>query len=297
MNANDAEYQHVFIDLSATYFNKQRTTSYFGTYSCRASLLFYIIIYITWDLRTTQSSKYIDHLVAIVNACYRNSSISRFISENFPYSIDHVSIENGMTTTILNSEAPSSTIYPMGLVNISDGNPRKHVINHFFAIVRLGSDFFIVSSYGCDTAYARQSMIAVDKVQFNSFIVALNSNNFEGFSPFMAEYFFPREQLKPKAYVRDKDTFSRPKEISFTPDVGVHAELEFYKEGDYKCFYFPSFVQEVRRVISESELESKAGGGRKKKSRKKRAERVEGKRVKRVSNEVIINIINNINAI
>lgn len=278
MDTNDAEYKDVFIDLCATLFKKKRTSKYVGTYSCRASLLLYIIISITWGSR---DRNYIARLISIAETCYEDTVIINFISKNYPYDIGGVPIDNDSERIFNPSISGLPIIYPMGLVNVSDPNKKKHVINHFFAIVQQGSNLFIVSSYGCDSACASQSMILLPLGEFVAFIAALNSNDFNRFTPFMEKYFFPIDYLMQIVYFLDKDTHSRSRQMSFTPDVGVPKELESYRENVFKCFYFPTLVAQVQRVISGGEPESKAGGGRKKRSRKSGKSRKKRSRKKR----------------
>lgn len=272
MDINDPEYETVFTALSISQFGGYLTRTYEGTYSCRMSLLYYIIISMTPKKPNEKPINYIERLYAIARLCLDDRLLSTFIRGNSPREIGCIPIHSErdeVVSTIFDPTAPSSTIYPMALVNITD--PTKYQINHFFAIVKLGDNFFIVSSYGCDVLYSSQSMVQISRRDFDKFIAAINIHNNSKIDEYMTNFFFPPESLKPTAYHIDDDT---KKKTSYPSQVGVTTELEFYQNYKHQFFYCPRLIGEVNRIIGESDAvlgaESKSGGRRRKKSVKGR---------------------------
>ena len=123
MDINDPGYEKVFTGLGISHFGGYSTRGYAGTYSCRMSLLFYIIISMTPKTPNETQIKYIERLDAIARLCLADRLLSTFIRENSPREIGCIPIpvesDNRVVRTIFDPTAPSSTIYPIALVNIT----------------------------------------------------------------------------------------------------------------------------------------------------------------------------------
>ena len=260
------EYKDIFLNVATQC--RPVTRSEAGIVSCKSSQLVYIIIALLWNDKTLNYIKKAEKVTKIYELCNESRNIHKFLLNNPQYTEDnpYIVIENVFETFTPRNH---TKIFTMGLVNILNNNTSEYpagVIDHFFLIVNRNRNYFIISSYGSDYVKVPQIEIPLDLNDLDNVINAFNdsekSDRDSIIINFLQKYFLSNGETK---YFRDEDSFSKPKDVIFTPEEGAKLESGNYLiPNKFKFYYFPTFVNNVNTIIESSIF----GGNKHKKTRR-----------------------------
>lgn len=280
-NIDSPEYKEIFFNIATQCHSVTRAQK--GTIACKSSQLIYIIIALIWQDRVNNIKK-AEKVSKIYDKCARNSAIYKFSILNNPSSIQpFIVIENENISAIF-SPRNHIKIFTMGLVNIGNNNKDEYpdgVIDHYFIIVNRGRDYFIISSYGSDYVKMPQTEIPLELTDLYSIINAFNNSEFPDrisiITNFFNKYFLSNGETK---YLKDEDSFSRPKMITYAPEEGAKLEVEHYfTPNKFKIYYFPTFINVINDLIEGMTFEG--GNNKYSKSRRRKNKKTRKTRNKR----------------
>ena len=320
----DDNYKRIYTQLSS---ERPNTRVNAGAIGCGMSLLCYIIISLRWgefvesdfspEKQSVTSNLFtkIENLKIILESCKTDHKVNSFVGANLlvnqvekGHKVEEVRVKASRVNIPIYSmllrglrgyDENSCAIFPMALAFKNEYTNNKLVINHFFAIIKRGTSFSIVSSYGSVVVCAEQSEKSLDEGELNDFIDAINKpvyepNDLATINEFMTKFFFDERSLI--KYVRSVGESITKKGITkttftTTPSAeGVVQELMHYNPK-FECWFCPDFFDDVKGVVDSfgplvpriedaGSTKAHVGGKRKTKTKKRKKVR-KGRRSRR----------------
>jgi hypothetical protein len=246
------------------------TRSNKGIFSCRLSAFIYCVIRILVDRRMytrniVADSKFITTQFQKLKAD-TSSDIYKviFLNKAIHYDIVH--------PTYLREHSDMNTFFMCFKVRDLKSEERNSIISHYFVIVKRGTSYFVVSSYGSDNINVSLTDVEIPMSEFEEMITNFStdlthlrretSTQLQRVE-FLSKYFLNERYAYLPLPSRDPDDPRPPASI----EIGLQQELQVYTDVDceHDIICIPAFLDWTVELIDKS-----SGGKSRKKNKKTR---------------------------
>jgi hypothetical protein len=258
-----------------------------GFIGCKISQVVNTLICLIWkpELNRAVSPQILNYIVKFLIAAYdkcmdhSEKALYEFIRNNPTY-MNYLAVDSSNLSLIIDPKR--SSFFIMALVKDPLEFDRRQypygTISHYFTIIIRDSMISILSSYGSACVAVPQKETPLELSELLLCIQALEEQRSDETKQtanevvvnFIKKFFLSDGEIKRESE-RDEET-SRMKHTTVRPKEGIEMEIETYTKGLHRFFYFPEYVDLVRKYssVALSEMPSRGGSKRLRKNRRTR---------------------------